>query len=211
MSEKKSRKSLRMVTSKRAPMPLRYKTKLRYCEGINLTGTSGAISQYVFRANGLYDPNYTGTGHQPKGFDQLMAIYDHATVTGARIHVIGTSSSGTEALVWGVNVSGSVSSSFTSYRDWIELSNGRYNMTAYNASVRTQELKLGVDIGKFLGVDDVLDDRALACSNAADASEDVAFCVWAQSQDTATTVTLDALVVIEYDVVFMEPRELAAS
>ena len=30
---------------------------------------------HVFSANSLYDPDTTGTGHQPRGFDQLSALY----------------------------------------------------------------------------------------------------------------------------------------
>lgn len=45
------------------------------------------ISAQVFRANSLYDPDYTGTGHQPNGFDALMAAYDHFTVLATKIRV----------------------------------------------------------------------------------------------------------------------------
>jgi len=41
----------------------------------------------VFRANSLYDPNYTGGGHQPNGFDQLIAAYNHFTVISSKIRV----------------------------------------------------------------------------------------------------------------------------
>jgi len=50
---------------------------LRYSDYFQLTTTSGAVSTYVFAANGLYDPNITGTGHQPMGFDQLLQFYNH--------------------------------------------------------------------------------------------------------------------------------------
>jgi len=46
-------------------------------------GTSGA--NYAWVANGLYDPNRTGTGHQPLYFDQLASIYNHYTVLRSRI------------------------------------------------------------------------------------------------------------------------------
>lgn len=40
----------------------------------NAPGTSG-VASVVFSGNGLYDPLYNGAGHQPRGFDQLMALY----------------------------------------------------------------------------------------------------------------------------------------
>lgn len=57
------------------------KTTFVYAETFNLNpGVGGTPSNYVFSANGLYDPNITGIGHQPRGFDQIMSLYDHATV-----------------------------------------------------------------------------------------------------------------------------------
>lgn len=57
--------------------------RMRYVDEITINaGTSGSV-RYVFRANSLFDPNFTGTGHQPKGFDQNMIFYNHYTVLGS--------------------------------------------------------------------------------------------------------------------------------
>jgi len=62
------------------------KSTLRYSEQRNITVTAGS-SNYVYRANDLYDPNYSGVGTQPLYFDQLMAIYNHFHVAKSRITV----------------------------------------------------------------------------------------------------------------------------
>lgn len=57
--------------------------KLKYAERITLTSTVGAITYYSFRAD-CYDPNLTGTGGQPTGFDQWMAFYEKYRVIKSR-------------------------------------------------------------------------------------------------------------------------------
>lgn len=59
----------------------------RYSECLLLTSASGVLATYNWVANGMFDPNQTGTGHQPMYFDQMAAIYDHYTVIGAKLTV----------------------------------------------------------------------------------------------------------------------------
>lgn len=58
--------------------------KHRYSELIPLTSTGGSPSQYLFSCNGMFDPNITGTGHQPYYFDQMAALYNHYLVIGSK-------------------------------------------------------------------------------------------------------------------------------
>jgi len=55
----------------KGPFPREFFTKLTYGENISLTSTTGALATYQFAMNDLYDPNFTGTGHQPRFFDTL--------------------------------------------------------------------------------------------------------------------------------------------
>lgn len=59
------------------PFPEKYYCKLYYDEQITFTtGTAGVFgTENTFLMNSLYDPNYTGVGHQPLGYDQLTGIY----------------------------------------------------------------------------------------------------------------------------------------
>lgn len=50
-------------------------TKLRYVSNGNFAGGVPTPSAQVFLANSLYDPDSSGTGHQPKMFDQFSAVY----------------------------------------------------------------------------------------------------------------------------------------
>jgi len=65
------------------PIPQRYLCKLKYCSSVT-TNNSG---QYVFNLNSLFDPDLTGTGHQPYGYDQLAVLYNRYRVIGTSWHV----------------------------------------------------------------------------------------------------------------------------
>lgn len=83
----------RTVTINRAlsPIPQRYITKLKYSQVVT---TSAVFGNYAMNLNSLYDPDRTGVGHQPYGFDQLAALYNRYRVIscGYRLNLaVGTS------------------------------------------------------------------------------------------------------------------------
>lgn len=56
-----------------------------YTETIRLQSVGGSTPYYVFACNGMYDPNISGTGHQPYYFDQAAALYNHYVIIGSKI------------------------------------------------------------------------------------------------------------------------------
>lgn len=59
------------------PFPPMYRCRLEYSEVVNLASGVGGLmgTEAIFALNDLYDPNYSGTGHQPYGFDTLASLY----------------------------------------------------------------------------------------------------------------------------------------
>jgi len=57
---------------------------LPYFEYPTLTTTLAGVTyvEYDWRLNSLFDPNYTETGHQPRGFDQLSSLFTQYLVLG---------------------------------------------------------------------------------------------------------------------------------
>ena len=78
-----------VVRSTATPSPKLYNT-LRYSEQviINTSDSLNGCGSYLFQANNLYDPNYTGTGHQPLYYDQLTGIYNHWTVISSKMTIV---------------------------------------------------------------------------------------------------------------------------
>lgn len=60
------------------PYSQRYLCRLKYNQTVVVNGT-GCL-EYQFNLNSIYDPDLSGTGHQPYGFDQLATVYNRYRV-----------------------------------------------------------------------------------------------------------------------------------
>lgn len=70
------------------PIPNSRLVRFRYCPaGISIDPAVGLAATYVFRCNSLYDPDYTGVGHQPMGYDEMTTLYSRSTVISSKIQV----------------------------------------------------------------------------------------------------------------------------
>jgi len=64
----------------------RLRVKLRYVS--YLVGTTSVTAAYnIFNGNNLFDPDRTGVGHQPRGFDQYATQYRNYCVYASRIKI----------------------------------------------------------------------------------------------------------------------------
>ena len=100
--------------------------KLTYCDVITVPNTDTGTAAYRFRLNSIFDPDYTGGGHQPRGHDQWASIYSKYCVIGAKVKVEPIySSSGTGAGNTEVTIKGYIDDDITgpnySAEDIIEL------------------------------------------------------------------------------------------
>lgn len=48
---------------------------MRYCDKIDISVDTANLTETVYRANGLYDPQYATGGGQPLFRDQFAALY----------------------------------------------------------------------------------------------------------------------------------------
>lgn len=72
--------------------PPRKTVALRYVDTVALNPGAGGTAVQVFRANSIYDPDYTGAGHQPMFYDNYANIYGRYKVNYATITMIALSS-----------------------------------------------------------------------------------------------------------------------
>lgn len=70
------RQALTTVNRSLQPIANRYICKMKYGTTV-ATSSSGS---YIFNLNSLFDPDRTGFGHQPYGFDNLATLYNRYRV-----------------------------------------------------------------------------------------------------------------------------------
>jgi len=191
---------------------------LYYESDLKLAHATGVKQDYFFTCNGLYDPNVTGTGHQPIGFDQMMLFFEHYVVVRAKMLVefVNTNSD------YPVRVGVYVSPDAVASTDHVKaMENGLIktriidnDATAGGTGERIARMELDVDLPKILGkttVEELLDDSELKGSATANPTEQSYFGVtmWGFPIGTVTEVIFS--VTISYDAIFFEPRKLASS
>lgn len=83
---KKTGRKTVVVNRAITPVPQRFLTQHKY----STTFTIGSLqSVYRFNLNSLFDPDQTGSGHQPYGFDQMAALFNRYRVYGCSYSVQG--------------------------------------------------------------------------------------------------------------------------
>jgi hypothetical protein len=73
-------------------LPDKIYLKMRYTDAYVYTCTAGATQTQVMRGNDIFDPDFTGTGHQPYSRDQWANFYSTYRVLGSSIKAIAAPS-----------------------------------------------------------------------------------------------------------------------
>lgn len=190
--------------------------KLRYVDYITIDPPSAGVASYVFRATSLFDPDLTGVGHQPMGFDQLMNRYDHYTVVGAKLtaQFMPVSASNLVPGLLGCLLSdtGTRVASATSISHLLEhpgrgsiANTGVLLPKDYNARVVKK-----FSSKKFFGKK-TINENDYRGTNAANPTENAFFEVYVATVGTNNPDLTTILVTIDYIALFTEPKPLAQS
>lgn len=197
--------------------PPRFRVTLPYYEsGLQLQTGAGLASNYFFSANGCYDPNVTGTGHQPMGFDQLMLWFEQYTVVASRCRIRCYQTSTSAVVISAL----SLSPDTTNITDPIRLvENGLIQTKLHSTFSGTDkfvtEHELGCDVARYFGrnqdAKELVTDVTLSGGVAANPTEQVYFAVSCWDSQLTAIVGVYIEVFIYYDVILWEPRKLTVS
>lgn len=182
--------------------------KLRYVDNRILNSTAVALGRHVFSCNSCYDPDLTGGGHQPIGFDEWSQFYTYYKVLGAKITVNAVNGTGEPQLIHVIrlddpNPAGGMTALMEQpYGQWRALAGslgGRSNTTIkhyYSAKKQFPNLYR---------------DDTLRANIGANPLEQMYWVISSQRVDAAGTADIAVTVNIEYIVEFSVPKVLVQS
>jgi len=187
--------------------PKELRIKHRYVQTVRLISTAGSLAKQVFSCNGMYDPDITGTGHQPYYFDDLSALYNHYTVLKSKItcDVVAT---GTIPFKFGIMIDDDTSAPANA-DTLAESPNSSYGVVDMQGSGPKKFRKSWVASQNF--GPNAIGDPNLQGTSAANPSEQQFYHLWAQTTDGASTSSLDVQVTIEFEAIWQELKTPSGS
>lgn len=188
--------------------------RFKYCSNVEIDPALGSVAVHFFRANSAYDPDLTGTGHQPYHWDQWTSMYDHYTVMGSKITArfisrVNDTSVPLANMICGVRVEDNYSLGGTNPETECER-DSRYRFLTHGRSTTVQAF---YSPKKFFGIKDIKDNiTRLGAATTTNPSEDVSFACWAAAPNALDNPTMiDCHVMIEYIVQFTERKDVTGS
>lgn len=195
----------RYLAPVRNGFPKILKVKHRYCESVSLTSGLGTVQYTQFSVNGLFDPNTSIGGHQPKYFSQLTALYNHYTVTKSKITARFTPGSVHNCKI-GIYIEDDTSIAPTTGDSMAEQASAVTSSTIQFATVPVKLTKSWNAIQNF-GPNPLANDN-LQGTSSANPAEGQYYTLFFQDLAGAAAVTMGIYVVIEYEATWDELKPL---
>lgn len=199
------------VQTSTSPLPKTFNFRTRYVEeSISLQPTLSIPATHVFSFMSLYDPDVTGGGHQPIGYDQLMLMYDHYTVIGARAKITATNTDpvNTQRMVCHVQDSATL---HTNMEEVMENGNVKYVfLGASDSGSATKTSVITFSPKKFFGRSP-LDGDKYQGTIASSPSEGAFLHISAGPLTTVSASPVTFMIELEYTAILTEPKVLSQS
>lgn len=184
-------------------------TTMRYATTVRLdASTLNPVSTNFYSCNSIYDPDHSGVGHQPMGYDQFENLYVHYKVLSSSIRAtfLSNNISSTGHQVCGILVtpdSNTVVGDFDSIR---ERRQGKYKITSGETQAAT--ITHGFNSSRMYP-GNVANVNA---SFGASPTEQAYFCVYTTSANPVVDAsTCDIVITITYKCLLWERKKLAQS
>jgi len=207
---KSTKNKIARVTSSVHPIPDVFRTTLMYSDLVVLSYT-GTNTYYQFNLNNLNDPNRTGSGHQPNGYDQLSTLYTRTRVTGAKYDITLSNGSATYQAEAVIQLTSNTTTS-ANFEEAIESKYARLlTMDPYGAE--SKNIKGYVNLSKLFGVPRrvLMTDESYTAGIGGNPANQCCLNIWFQNKSPGLSMTGYARINITYYVDFFESRIFSQS
>lgn len=192
--------------------PLKRLVRLKYSDTIRLDPGLSTADFSTFHCNSLFDPDYSGGGHQPRAMDQWGVFYKKYTVLSSKItvKVFGpTTFEDIGTLAWGIC---KTTENVMPANSWVEIAEqptlfGKYAMTADSVS-RNHSMTRYFSLKKDLNRNPTDDYSALFTANPAKMMNYIVWCISPNGLDGAG---VDFTVNIEYIAMLTDLKDIPQS
>ncbi len=191
--------------------PLTLKRKLRYATSVTINPASGASLNVFIRANGMFDPEVAVGGHQPMGFDQYMAMYDHFKVDSFSISVslLATTANVVSQFIASVSVDDDAVAN-TSMTNIVEQGLATWRVGNVGSGNDVVRMKQNFNSDKFFANRKTA--GVLVGDIAADPTEEAFFNIAVGPMDGVSDVEpVKCFIVVDYNCTFSERKTLISS
>ncbi len=187
---------------------------LNYTDMQTFNGSAGSTAGHTYRLNSLFDPDQTGAGQQPSGFDQYAALYTRYTVFKADVEVMFSASD--SATITGSYSAGMFASNSVNTAAGLVNALARSDKLVFGAASgggqTTQKLRMSYYLPAIAGRRYSIGDPDYSADVSTNPDNDVFLRVWAGgSDDTVDPSAVRALIRIRFYAVFSEPKSLDES
>jgi len=199
----------------RNAFPSSMRQTLKYSAINTLTSGTGLMgTQQAYLLNSIYDPDYTGGGHQPYGHDQMALIYNKYRVLSARVELVFTTPGAANDLICVAAPSSNTSGGMTGLplyqiQEW---PNCQYGIMS-SSGERRVVLKNKFDLAELLGVSKAtyLAGDEYEGTFGASPSKNLFYIFNMGAVDGTGSETCKVHVLIYYDVLFYDRTTLGLS
>lgn len=216
----KSSKRRRVVKSRKyrryrqlhTPLPKKLLLKQKYYTYIDLNPGIVTPAFHFFRANSIYDPDQTGVGHQPRGFDQIMPMYTHFTVIKSKITLYPvTEATVTGGVMYAVtlqdNYTGLTAGAGEGGTNICEYPKVKFSPLPSTYTHPFKKLKISYTPKKFLSISKPMSEDTLKGTQSTNPSEDVGFGCYCWAESSGDPGSVRFIVYLEYVSVLTEPKQ----
>lgn len=188
---------------------------LRYVDTVSVDAGAAAIVSHVFSANGLHDPDVTGTGHQPLMYDEYKLLYGQYRVISStcKITPVGQTTASAVPSLYGVFLEADGVLDYSLGTSIIEDQRvkGRWAMSGgANSGLSNFTRSASFNAKRYLspeGALNAVDVTSMPSTNGFDAF----YQVWSASINGNNPGAVTFLVQLDYIVEFTDPIEITPS